>query len=63
MEKDIQETDINHLIDASETGLYIAKKFGWDIIDCQNETGEMKSRQEIHKEIVRRIEPLLSNIK
>jgi len=63
MEKDIHESDINHLINASETGLYIAKKFGWDIIDCQKETGEMKSRQEIHEEIIRRIEPLLSNIK
>lgn len=33
---DIHEADLKHLKDAEEAYLYVAKKEGWDIIDCSD---------------------------
>ena len=51
MKKDIYEEDVNHLKRAYEAGKYVAKKFGWKIIDC-TENGEIKSIEEIHNLIL-----------
>jgi hypothetical protein len=34
--KDIHENDANHMKKASESFLYVAKKFNWIKIDCAN---------------------------
>ena len=48
--RDIHEADIDHLRKASEAYLYVAKKYGWKIINCV-EKGILLSREEIHKKI------------
>lgn len=52
MQKDIHEQDKNHITHAYEAGMKIAKKYGWSIIHCVNEKDEIKTLEEIHKEIV-----------
>ena len=37
---DIHEADLDHLRKASEAFLYVAKKFGWTVIDCAPKTAE-----------------------
>ena len=51
LKKDIQEQDSTHLIKAYKTGMWVAKKLKWKIIDCVNEVGEIKTKQQIQKEI------------
>lgn len=46
--KDIHESDKNHLQNAYDAGKYVAKKFGWKVIDCTI-GGQIKSIDEIHK--------------
>lgn len=48
--RDIHEADIEHLKKASEAYLYVAKKYGWKVIDCL-EKGELQTREAIHKKI------------
>ncbi len=45
---DIHEADLDHLKNASEAFLYVAKKYNWIVIDCAP-GGEMLSREEIHE--------------
>lgn len=45
---DIHEADLEHLKNASEAFLYVAKKYNWIVINCAPE-GEMLSREEIHE--------------
>lgn len=52
--KDIHEKDQNYLTSAYNTGIEVAKKFGWEIINCF-EDGKLKSIEEIHNEIVKKI--------
>ena len=54
--QDIHEADLEHLKKASEAFLYVAKKYGWTVIDCapkttENPEGAMLSREEIHEMI------------
>lgn len=46
--KDILEADVEHLIRASDAFLYVAKKFGWIVINCAPE-GELLSIDTIHE--------------
>lgn len=53
---DIHEADIEHLKKASEAFLYVAKKFGWIVIDCAPKTskdgeGVLLSIEEIHEKV------------
>lgn len=48
--KDIHETDINHLTNASNSGYHLAKKLGWNIIECVKD-GKLRSINDIHNEI------------
>ena len=52
--KDIHEQDADYLISAYNTGLWVAKKMGWIIIDCVNELG-VKTPQDINREISNKI--------
>ncbi len=45
---DIHEADLGHLKKASEAYLYVAKKYGWSVIDCAP-TGELLSREAVHE--------------
>jgi dTMP kinase len=62
-EKDIQESDENHLKNAFETGTKISKMFGWEVIDCvDHEKNYIRSKEDISKEIQTKVNALL-NIK
>ncbi len=52
--QDIHEKDNNHLIDAYNSGKYVANKYGWTVMDCVQE-GNLKSIEEIHNEIMKHI--------
>lgn len=54
-EKDIQEKDDEHLIKAYNRGKYVAKKFGWEIINCEKD-GNIKTIDEIHKDILTKLD-------
>jgi hypothetical protein len=36
---------------AYETSLWVAKKFGWTIIDCVDAEGNIRTIEDIHEEI------------
>ena len=62
-EKDIQESDKNHLKNAFETGTKISKMFGWEIIDCvDHQKNYIRTKEDISKEIQAKVNELL-NIK
>lgn len=50
-ERDIHEADDEHLKAAYETSLWVAKKFGWTIIDCVDAEGNIRTIEDIHEEI------------
>lgn len=52
---DIHENDLGHLCDALEAGNYVAKKYHWEIIDCDNGSGQIRSIEDIHSEICNKI--------
>lgn len=52
--RDIHEADLNHLRKAAAAYLYVAKKYKWTVIDCAPK-GEMRSRESIHEEIVKKL--------
>jgi len=56
--RDIHEADIQHLRDAADAYKYVANKFDWLTIDCAP-NGEMRSREDIQKEILGSIEDML----
>ena len=53
--KDIHEEDENHLINAYNAGKYVANKYGWQTINCESFSGQIKSITEIHNEIIKYI--------
>ena len=62
-EKDIQESDENHLKNAYNTGMKISKMFKWEIIDCvDKEKKQMRPKEDISKEIQQKVNQIL-NIK
>ena len=62
-EKDIQESDENHLKNAFETGTKISKLFGWEIIDCvDKEKNQIRTKVDISKEIIDKVNELLNSI-
>ena len=52
--QDIHEKDSNHLIDAYNSGKYVANKYGWTVVDCVQD-GNLKSIEQIHNEIMKHI--------
>lgn len=59
-ETDIHENDKRHLSDSYKAALYSAEKLGWKKIDCARGTA-LRTREDIHKEILRAVEALLSD--
>lgn len=55
-DKDIYEADVNHLKNAYNAGKYVAEKYGWLIIQCLDKNGNLKTIDQIHKEIVKALE-------
>ena len=55
-DKDIYEADVNHLKNAYNAGKYVAEKYGWLIIQCLDNNGNLKTIDQIHNEIVKALE-------
>lgn len=48
--KDIHESDENHLKNAADSGLYVAKRLGWKVIECVKD-GKLRTIEDINDEI------------
>ena len=57
-EKDIHENNKKHLENSYKAALYSAEKLGWIKIDCA-ENGVLRTREDIHKEIVERLKEII----
>lgn len=58
--KDILEQDISHLTKAYNSGKYVANKYGWTQISCLNESGNLKSIEEISNDIFEVVKKLFN---
>lgn len=54
-QKDIHESDVNHLIDAHKAACYVAKKYNWYEINCVNIENNIRTIEDIHEEIYNEI--------
>lgn len=52
---DIHENDLEHLQDALDAGNYVARKYAWESVDCDDGTGKMRSINDIHEEVWQRL--------
>ena len=50
-QKDIHESDVNHLRDAHRAACYVAKKYDWYEINCVDENDNIRTIEDIHEEI------------
>ena len=57
--KDIHEEDPTHLQKSYDNGLNLAKKLGWTIIHCVDDSGNIKSIDDIHAEIMTHVKAYL----
>jgi len=57
--RDIHEDDKKHLDDAAEAFVYVAKKYGWTIINCAP-NNVMKSKEEIQKLVWLEVQKVLN---
>lgn len=48
--QDIHEADINHLLNASKSGVMAAELLGWNVIECVK-AGQLRTIEDIHNEI------------
>ena len=48
--KDIHEQDANHIIDAYNSGKYVAQKYNWNVIDCVKDSN-LRTIEEISNQI------------
>ena len=53
--EDIHEADMDYLKKVYENAQYIAEKLHWDIIECVDENGDLLSRREINRRIVKKL--------
>ena len=64
MSKDIHEQDIDYLRKVSETSQIIAERMGFDVIDCMDSQGDIRSVEDIHEEIYGKVyKKVLSHVK
>lgn len=49
--KDIHEEDEEYLKKAYENSLWVAQKLGWEIVECTDDEGNIKTIDEIHEEV------------
>lgn len=59
--EDIHEKDSSHLLHAYDTGKFIANMFGWHIVNCVNEKGELRVASEISQDIINEVNKLFDN--
>ena len=52
--KDIHEKDDNHLVNAYNGAKYVARRLGWDVIECSR-ANLIKSIDEIHQDILTKL--------
>lgn len=52
---DIHENDLSHLRDALEAGQYVAQKYHWEVVGCDDGTGHIRSIADIHGEICQKL--------
>lgn len=60
-QKDIHESNAKHLENSYRAALYSAERQGWIKIDC-SENGVLRSRADIHKEIVEKLKTLIPEL-
>ena len=58
--KDILESDTEHLQNAYNSGKYVANKYGWQVINCVDENGNLRGIEDINDEIFARCKKLLN---
>lgn len=51
-EKDIHESDRNHLVNSYKAALYSSEKLGWKIIHCCDENSNLKPIKDISEDII-----------
>ena len=54
-QKDIHESDKNHLIDAYNAACYVSQKYDWFEINCIDSNNNIRTREDIHEEIFKEI--------
>lgn len=54
--KDIHESSISHLKKSNQRALEISSSLGWHQVDCVDKQGCLKSKEQIHYEIIKVIE-------
>lgn len=59
--KDIHEVNENYLRHCYIVGMQTAKKYDWKIISCVNESGEIKTIEQIHKDILKIVLESINN--
>ena len=59
--KDIHEEDTSYMTKSYNNGLSLAKKFGWSLIHCVDDDGNVKSIDAIHEEIMSQVLDFLNN--
>lgn len=59
--KDIHEADDAYLKHCYNVGMETARKYGWIIVPCTNQNSDIKSIEEIHKDILKIVLEKLNN--
>lgn len=57
--QDLHEKDKEYLTNAYNTGIEVSKKYGWKQIHCLDKDKNVKTKEEIHYEIMKHVEQLL----
>ncbi len=57
--RDIHESDLQHLKDAEQSYLQVAKMEGWDVVKCIDSTGNIRTIEDINIELLSEIKKLL----
>ena len=58
-QKDIHESDVNHLKDAHRAACYVAKKYNWFEINCVDSNDNIRTIEDIHEEIFNEIKKII----
>lgn len=56
MTRDIHEADIEYLRQTIESSRIVALQMGFDVIDCMNNNGGIRTIEDIHEEIYGKVE-------
>jgi len=54
-QKDIHESDTNHLKDAHKAACYVAKKYNWYEVNCVDDNNNIRTIEDIHEQIYNEI--------